>query len=232
MSEGFGRQIFRALWWRDTSSAVRPFSNQVGNRFVICCETQITTPIVLHRGSRLSPSRKLICKMQNILPSGRDLFGVRGCIHRHRISTPVWSHNIISCVNLSIISCSVCRCAGVLCIEEVSVEHFQVLRSENTCGLSVCRSTSLVVCRLKHNLMASSLPFIPKTPDFTICRFCLFIVETRSMSTTSGSEDSLLTQMPSYSGASYSAPARIRPSWACSSSQSRLSTKRELLFLF
>ena len=39
MSESFRRQIFHALWWSKTSSAVRPFSNQVGNTFVICSKS-------------------------------------------------------------------------------------------------------------------------------------------------------------------------------------------------
>ena len=114
MSEGFGRQIFRAPGWRDTSSAVRPFSNQVGNRFVICCETQITAPIVLQRDSRLSPSRKL--NLQNAEHPAlwaRSHWSSKMYSSTSDLHSSLESHNIICCVNLSIISCAVCRCAGV-----------------------------------------------------------------------------------------------------------------------
>ena len=49
VSEFFGRQNIRALWWRKTSSAVHPIGDQVCITFVILTKSQITALIVPHK---------------------------------------------------------------------------------------------------------------------------------------------------------------------------------------
>ena len=173
----FGLQIGLCTFVQ--SNVLRAPPSEVGIRFVISCETQITAITAPRKWLQVVfkslPSEKLISKIQNNLPFDSDILDFEEIFNelRSTLQSEVnISHNHMRLQLIADLSCSLQLCRRPY-PQELSVKHFPCVTfgEHTTCiqSLGLSHSVSVVRCVQvgTHTRTASSRP---SSPEFKICR--------------------------------------------------------------